>query len=1110
MITRPITLILIVSCLVPTTLGILHAADLGPELLFVEGLQKRKFFDLAEKQLDSVLAWPGLSKEEKGVLQFGRAELYEDWAHETAKDNAIPAVDRTNLSEKLLAKALECHKEALAIAPQNEKASKSQFKIGTILKERALTLKKHWDKLEEDLKRQGTAPDPNKQLTPEEKKAEAENAKRRKEISAEMDNDQKEISRVLSEAISYFSKMAKASEALRTKFLEEFQKSNEAEKREKLDKQKLDAEEDMVRAQFEWYLCQQILGEIAGPSTPEGKKNLEEAAKNLKAMGDHNVYGTWVIGKYAIMLEGYCYHLLQKYDQAFKKFDENLAQKDHEAINDVVQKTYFRKAMCAMDAKNYPMVVYTLEGLKHIVTKEDEKDGIEGIAKKYGTLPAVIRELNNVTTNIIKASDWPKKKRPLLISIGMFDRYKNKGIETEEIGKAAKLLVAEALVNWASELRNKQEKKKEWMPKFSRGLEHAVNVAEGEDGWAYKATQVLAKWAAEWREIIGEDTPILFYAEGIYAFVQGYQAVKNSPEQRAYYDQAIRGFQKFTALAETADNEGKEEEEKDEEAGEDKVVDSWYKMGVAYHATNRLHEAALVWNACARYFPKELKGQKAGYNSTIVHGQIYKTKKPPETIMEGYFYEEILRDFVTLFPEHDKVADCQYFIAQLLYGRGDFAAAAAEFVKVAQVSQYYDQAVYLEGVCHSNYFYKLYNETQNQAPDAKKLLDTEEGKKLLETALEKITAYVQWVETEEAIDEKTKRRRIESQGRSAFRLSNMYLVRALSSTDNPERRTEDCKKVIQLTEGFSEKYSPYLTNKDKAELFPQVYNIRLKAFSEIKNLEGAEEMLRMLLAYPDFKDLANAFKYVAQDKTKAADTLSQQATELRGKGQTNEADELEKKANDLRLKAADLYAQLLNKSPRQDASIYLFTGDTYFVNSAYEKAVKYYVSYLKSFAMDPKESERSFEVKYRLGQALFSTKDYKTALQYLEFVEAEYARRQDNKRYLLKSKIGNCLKAMGEYDRAISIWASYKNIIQQESKDWWEAVYEIGEILYLQKDFSASLKHVIGTSLMYPSLGGKEWHPKFSDLLAKLKEALKNDRETVQKIDEVLKKISGT
>ncbi|MBI2192878.1 MAG: tetratricopeptide repeat protein [Planctomycetes bacterium] len=1083
-------LLLLVSWLCPAALPLVLAADLSPEIQFAEGLRKRRYFDLAEKHFDSVLGWPGLSKEERGVLQFGRADLYEEWARDVMKDPNVPAVSKTDRSEELLGKALQCHKDGLASAPQDERASKSQFKIGTILKERAMTLKKHWEKVEEDLNKIGPPPDPQKQLTAEEKATEAQNEKKRKEFRLEIDKDKKDAVKLLQEAIEYFSKMAKANEALKMKLIEDLQKANEQEKREKLDKQKTEVEEEMVRAQFEWYLAQQVLGEIHGPGTPDGTKALEEAAKNFKSMGGHPMYGSWVIGKYAVMLEGYCYHLLKKYDDAFKKFDENLAQKDHEAINDVIQKTYFRKAMCAMDAKNYPMVVYTLEGLNHTVTKEDEKDGIEGIAKKYGTTAAVVREMNGVTTNIVKKADW--EKRPMKIFLGMFTRFK--GVDNDELGKAAKLLVSEGLVGWAKELRDKQEKRKEWMPKFSRGLSHAVTVAEGDDAWAYKATQLLAQWAKDWKEFIGEDTPILFYAEGIYSFIEGYQAVKNSTEQVTLYDQAVRAFQKFTALGEMDENRGKEEMD------DDKLVDSWYKMGVAYHATNRLHEAALAWNACARYFPKDPKGQKAGYLSTIVHGQIYKTKKPPENQVEGYFYEETLRDFITLFPEHEKAADCQYFIAQLLYARGDFAQAAVEFAKVPQVSRFYEQAIYLESVCHSNHFYQLYNEKKGT---------TDEARQVLTDSLDKITGYIGWVETQEPPDDQTRKRRKESQAKSVFRLANLYLIRALTIADAPEKRVEDAKKVIEATDRYAEEFTAYLTRKDQAELFPQVFNLRLKAFSEMKDLAGAEEMLGKLLSYPDFKDLANAFKYVAQDKTKAAEALAQQAKTLKEEGKAAESDALDKQANELRIKAAELYGQLVEKVPQQDPSIYLFTGDTYYFNNVFDKAVRYYQFFLKNYGNDPKEAERVFDVKYRLGLALFNCKAYKDALTYLQLIEAAYAEKDDDKRFLMKPKLGACFKAMGEFDKAITNWASYRNSIQQETKDWWEAVYEIGDVLYAKKDYAGSLKHLLSTGLMYPSMGGPDWKPRFVDLLNRLKEVFKNDAENTQKIGELLKKLAA-
>jgi tetratricopeptide (TPR) repeat protein len=359
---------------------------------------------------------------------------------------------------------------------------------------------------------------------------------------------------------------------------------------------------------------------------------------------------------------------------------------------------------------------------------------------------------------------------------------------------------------------------------------------------------------------------------------------------------------------------------------------------------------------------------------------------------------------------------------------------------------------------------------------------------------------------------------------------------------------KDPDRTIKLLEGYEEKYQS-LPEKVKADLFPDAIFTRLKASVMKEELPGAiKELDRLLDKYPKSPDVVEAFKYVAGVYMKEADKRDKEieglkkeieagpakADELKKAGKTEEAAALEKglkdskdkvtaldgEAGGFRVKAADLYHKLIAKAPKQDCSIYLFSADTYFVNRVYDKAAEMYGRFLATCERDPKFVDKIIEIKSRLGESLYHLRDYEKALQFLSVVEASYTDKA--KRFSIRPMINHCSKAIAlklmkdpkkkdeaakHFTNALNGWAVLKNSIQPLTEEWWEATYEIGDILYWTAGYDKALGHLGSHILMYPQMGGANWKPKFLDLGKRLKEKLKKPTD-VQRIDDIIGKLS--
>ena len=1106
------------------------AQDLSTELLFAEGLQGRGYYDLAEKHLEALLADRTLPTRDRAAVHYTFAELLEGMATDVVQKTSMPMLDRLQLREVYLGKAEENWQKALRLDPTHEKAPNARFAIGVILKTKAQTNKRNWQKLSDELDRLGELGDTSK-MTAEEKAEEVKNEARRQDLKQQVAKEKKDALAFLNESVAYFTKMAQEKERDLKRIRDQIQREKRADMLEKLAEQEKKTEEEWVRARFEWYSNLVFLAEIVGSETPAGQKHLADAAKNLKSLGAG--YSNWVLGKYAVMLEGYANCLLSQYALGFKKFEEVIGEEENEYLNDAVQKTYYRFADCAFRAdpkaypKNYPgqyaMVVYMLEGLVYRVPAAEAKSkiGLKEIAPKYGRDPGVIMKLNNMQSYVVKAG------QKVHIYKGLFSRFD--GIEEEPIGKAAALLLAEAYVKWGLESKAQKRPLKEWRGKVRSGLGYAEKIAQDNDAWAYKANTLLARWSDLMKEV-QYVSPAQLYAKATTAFFDARQT-KKGPKQDQFYRDAIFYFQRVIDLCEDPGVGRKAI------LDEEKIVDSWFKMAACYYVMERVPEAALCWNACARYFPTDTKAEKGSYLSTSVLGKLYREATKDHRVTLGHFYGEMLADFIRLFPDNEKAPNAQFYLAEVLRGRGDYLAAAPAYEQVPGACLYHDQALYLIGICYLNEFYTLYKSEQGESDQAKAAL---------ENASDRFQTFIRWIDQEEAPDAEVARKRKEMQAKAVLNRAKIYLFPAL---ENPGRVTE-------LTASYLEDYTPVLDEAAQKTLFPDAIFTRLKAFVMKEDLPGAIEELGRLLKYPESKDVVNGFKYVAGVYMKEAGKKDEeleapkkevvekqaQADELRKVEKVEEAEglekelepvkariaQIEKEAGKLRVNAADLYYRLLCAAPKQDPSIYLFTADTYFVNAVYEKSADSYARYLKLFESDPNPKAKAIDIKGRLAESLYHLKSCEKALPLFEVVEAAYlaadTEEEKNRRYAIKPMMSHCYKAVGlklaqaedpdakaqsqaHFVNALRGWGMLKNGLQPLTDEWWEAVYEIGDVLFCKGDYQQCLTHLGSHILMYPKMGGPDWRPKFLALAKSVKEQCK-EKWALSKAEDLIEKLS--
>jgi len=1117
----------LVACLSPFA----GAQELSTELLFAEGLQGRGYFDLAEKHLESLLADRTVPTRDRAAVHYRFAELLEDMATDVVKRTRIPMLDRLQLREGYLGKAEDNWRKGLRMDPTHEKAPNARFAIGIILKTKAQTNKRNWQKLSDELDRLGEPSADTSKMTPEQRAEEAKNQVRRQVLKRQVAKEKKDALGFLNDSVKYFTDMSKEKERDLKRIRDQVQRERRPDMLAKLDKEEKKTEEVLVRARFEWYANLVFLAEIVGDETPAGQKHLTDAAKNLKSLGAN--YSNWVIGKYAVMLEGYANCLLNQYAPGFRKFEEVIGEEENEYLNDVVQKTYYRFADCAFraDSKYYPknyrgqyeMVVYMLEGLVYRVSAAEAKSkiGLKEIAPKFGRDPGTLMKLNKMQSYVVKAG------QKIHIYRGLFARFD--GIEEEPIGKAATLLLAEAYVKWGLQGKAQKRPVKEWRGKVRGGLGYAEKIAQGNDAWAYKANTLLAKWSDLMREV-QYVSPAQLYAEATTAFFEARQT-KKGPKQDELFRDAIFYFQRVIDVCEGPGRTRKAI------LDEEKVVDSWFKMAACYYVMGRVQEAALCWNACARYFPTDPKAEKGSYLSTSVMGKRYREATKDRRRTLGHFYGEMLRDFIRLFPDNDKAPNAQFYFAEVLRGRGDYLEAAPAYEQVPGVCLYYDQALYLIGICYQNEFYTLYKGEQGES---------DEAKVALEAASNRFQTFIRWTDQEEAPDEGSARKRIELQAKAVLNRAKIYLFPVV---ENPDR-------VIELTASYVEDYASALSESARKTLFPDAIFTRLKAFVMKEDLPGAIKELDRLLKYPESKDLVNGFKYVAgvymkeagkkdeelEGPKKEAEEKQAKVDELRKAEKVDEAGALEKEleplktqiaqaekeAGKLRVNAADLYYRLVCAAPKQDPSIYLFTADTYFVNEIYEKSADSYARYLKLYENDPNPKVKAVDIKGRLAESLYHVKQYEKALPLFEVVEAAYlaagTQEEKNKRYAIKPMMSHCHKAAGlnlaqsedpdakaksqeHFVNALKGWGMLKNGLQPLTDEWWEAVYEIGQVLSCKGDYQNCLTHLGSHILMYPQMGGANWKPKFLALAKSVKEQCK-EKSALSKVEELIDKLS--
>ena len=124
-----------------------HAEDQpgNLEVQFVKGLQNRTYYDLAEKHLKALLART-TEKTNKATYLFALADNSEKTAKAVLSAPGVGTDSRLQLREGHLAKAEKSYRDVLKIAPKHESATKARFAIGALLKQRATTLKRRWEK----------------------------------------------------------------------------------------------------------------------------------------------------------------------------------------------------------------------------------------------------------------------------------------------------------------------------------------------------------------------------------------------------------------------------------------------------------------------------------------------------------------------------------------------------------------------------------------------------------------------------------------------------------------------------------------------------------------------------------------------------------------------------------------------------------------------------------------------------------------------------------------------------------------------------------------------------------------------------------------------------
>jgi len=1085
-----------------------QAVSIEKELLFAEGVEARGQPDLAAKHLESILDGGPFAGRDEARLRHALAETCRKIAFSPGP---------TRKRAEYLQKARDNYQRVLKLDPTADYADEARFSLGIVYKALARLGKRDWEKLRDELARLGE-PRVAENLAPG-----GERAKRRREAQQLVGEARDEVGRLLQVAVECLSRAAGDRERevrrLRVQMGEEGRAGALAELDERIQENEL----PMALAHYEWYEALVLLGEVLGPDSPEGQKHLQTAASRLRELSRE--FDRWLISRHATVAGGHAHCLMKAYGLGFKRYGEVISEADGDALDEVVQRAYYRFAGSVLHAdpehypKNlppqHPLATYLLEGLDYTVTREDVREGIglKEIAERFGRDPHVVMKLNEKTMLMVRAGE------KLCIYRGLFRRFA--GIDAEPLGKAARLLLAEAHVDWGRELKERGRPLKAWMAKVRAGIRHAEWVAEGDDVWARKAGSLLAGWTGVMVEI-GYVSPVQAYAGAVASFLRARKA-KAQTEKCRLYDDAIRGFQEV--IRASAGQAAGTEQLLDGR----KLVDSWYMMGCCYRETGREQGAALCWNACARAFPTDAKAERIGHQSASILSSLYREAPEESRKAVGHFYEEMLGDFIDLFPGSELASAARYNYARVAWDRGEYEEAARRCKQVSPEGPCYASALYLLGLCHLN-------QSRGLAKDGR----GGEARACLLRADDALKKLITWVDEEEAPDEESLAKRKSLQARAVLERAKIHIDPGFSDYDG----------ALELTDSYPEKYAPVLTESARKLLFPEVFFTRIRAYVVKTDLESALEELTRLEACPESVFLSSGLEHVAVAHFNAArakertcqrrkERLKQREAkweQLKREGKDIEAASMEKIVRHLRdgiailedevlrlrLIAAELYYQLITRAPEQSPSVYRFAAQIHFAAGDYGKASAVYTGFLKRLGSDPVQSDQALEARARLAQSLQHLRRFADALpHFLAVDEACRASDGPKARYLrlaIKPLMNHCHKALGlellrdparreealaHLSEALSGWAMLQKLLQTGTDGWWEARYESLDILYVKGDHGPCLRHLAATKLMYPGMGGNQWRPKFLDLAKRLKGKL-TKRADLQKIERII------
>ncbi len=613
------------------------------------------------------------------------------------------------------------------------------------------------------------------------------------------------------------------------------------------------------------------------------------------------------------------------------------------------------------------------------------------------------------------------------------------------IADAIKLEKAKSYAEQA-EVYKKDKKDKEAGENMKRANEIVAALVKTGGPYAQEAGNFLTKWGGQ--KAAEGPRAIERYTLGNKLMNDAKAALDKQDKKTALsnYESALKAYKQAVEYA-------------DPEAESAMLADSWYNMGQCYYFIASMmnndiinfYKAGLAFAELAQKFPENQFAAKAAYLAYVFFAQVYQNSPEPRDY-EANLYMDQLAFFVEKFPKDPQAPKLAYQVGEVLLSQKKFHRAADIYANIPTYSPYYERSCYMAGNCYWLAFLDLVIADPAKAQG-------EEGHKLVDRAISRLTEFIDWAAKQPFIDEKKEAEKKQWVALSRVRLGTIY-------ADEFVKRPQ---QAIEVLKDFETLYP----KEDKS--FPEVVCVRVQAMAWTNQLPQAIKEMETILA-----------KYRTHDPkavSKAARTIGTACAAI-----------YEKPTANLKPEDVEAYRQYavrylvlsIEVNAEQPFGEYVWLGDKLMVLKDYRNAAQTYAKGMAKWQQEIAGKVIAWATLGKIGDCYFEAQQWKPALDVYKQLD-QYVKADKAKELAFKSKLGLCYESQGLWQQALDeAWEILNDRVPQGTPLWFEAKHhQIRCFLKLGQEENG-WKNFAQTALFYwPEMGGPETKKLFLDTLDK-------------------------